>query len=138
MMPEKLKEFSEDLEMLTPEQKFEYLIELGKTNPRLSLEKRDERHKVPGCVSEAFIYVEEENGKLKVYGDADALIARGYIALLSQSFTGQDAEWTYKNISEVMEEFLENSKIDGNMLASRVNSFATMIKIIKKEAKSIS
>src|SRR3989344_8564915 len=68
------------------------LIELGKSMQELPVEERTAERKVPGCVSNVYIKTElDATGKIIFMGSADALIVKGYVALLVQSLSGYTA-----------------------------------------------
>jgi cysteine desulfuration protein SufE len=71
------------------EEKYSYIIELGKTLPKLNDDEKVEKNKVSGCVSQVWLISKEEDGKLFFYADSDALIVKGLLAIVIKIFTGK-------------------------------------------------
>ena len=75
------------------EDKYKYIIDLGKTSPSLSEEDKNEKNKVDGCASQVWFLVKEEeenNNKLLYFkGDSDALIVKGLANILFSIFTNR-------------------------------------------------
>ena len=73
-------------------QRYEYIIELGKTLQGLPEHKKDDTHKVPGCQSQVWFYAREDEGRIHYDADQDAMIAGTYsnfIACLFRSHAPQ-------------------------------------------------
>lgn len=77
-----------DFELLDDwEDRYRYLIELGRSLPPLAPALRDEGHKVRGCASQVWLATERHTGvdgieRLSFAGDSDAHIVKGLVALL--------------------------------------------------------
>ncbi|MBY0580770.1 MAG: SufE family protein [Rickettsiales bacterium] len=71
------------------EEKYSYIIELGKTLPKLNDDEKVEKNKVSGCVSQVWLTSREEDGKLFFYADSDALIVKGLLAIVIKIFIGK-------------------------------------------------
>jgi cysteine desulfuration protein SufE len=69
------------------EEKYSYIIELGKTLPKLNDDEKVEKNKVSGCVSQVWLISREEDGKLFFYADSDALIVKGLLAIVIKIFS---------------------------------------------------
>ena len=69
------------------EEKCTYMIELGKTLPKLNDDEKVEKNKVSGCVSQVWLTSREEDGKLFFYADSDALIVKGLLAIVIKIFS---------------------------------------------------
>jgi cysteine desulfuration protein SufE len=77
------------------EDRYRYVIELGKTLPPLSEAEHSEANKVRGCASQVwFVSKVTRNGDVRLVfrGDSDALIVRGLIAILLAVYSGRTAE----------------------------------------------
>ena len=70
--------------------KYEYLIELGKSVPRISEENKKEENIIKGCQSKVWLHAEKEDGLVKFYADSDAIITKGIISLLIRTFSNQN------------------------------------------------
>ncbi|WP_236869805.1 SufE family protein [Candidatus Bandiella numerosa] len=69
------------------EEKYSYIIELGKTLPKLNDDEKVEKNKVSGCISQVWLTSREEDGKLFFYADSDALIVKGLLAIVIKIFS---------------------------------------------------
>ena len=69
--------------------RYKYLIDLGRALPPFDEAKRDEAHKVKGCASQVWLDVEERGGALHLAGDSDAHIVKGLVALLIALYSGK-------------------------------------------------
>ncbi len=82
----RIEELAETFEMLGDwEERYRYLIELGRKLPPLPDEAHNEQNKVRGCMSQVWLDSRTEPGpplKLQFLGDSDAHIVKGLIALL--------------------------------------------------------
>ena len=117
------------------EDKYKYIIDLGKTSPSLSEEDKNEKNKVDGCASQVWFLVkqeEENNNKLLYFkGDSDALIVKGLAIILFSIFSGK----TPKEIIEIDAfEKLKELNLEKNLTMQRSNGLSAMIKRIKQEA----
>ena len=117
------------------EDKYKYIIDLGKTSPSLSEEDKNEKNKVDGCASQVWFLVKEEeenNNKLLYFkGDSDALIVKGLVIILFSIFSGK----TPKEIIDIDAfEKLKELNLEKNLTMQRSNGLSAMIKRIKQEA----
>lgn len=92
-----IDDIESDLELLDDwEDRYRYLIDLGKTLEPLSDRERNAATKVQGCVSQVWLVTEvarDDGGmpRLTFRGDSDAMIVRGLVALLIAIFSGKSA-----------------------------------------------
>lgn len=75
--------------------RYRYLIELGRMMPPLPEEAHNDRNKVPGCASQVWLETQVDEGgnepRLDLRGDSDAHIVRGLVALLIALYSGRTA-----------------------------------------------
>jgi cysteine desulfuration protein SufE len=110
--------------------KYEYLIELGKTLTPFPQEKKTEAYLIPGCQSRVWLFAKKESGKLFFIADSDAIITKGIISLLIKVFSGHAP-------SEILEsnvDFLDQIGLRENLSPTRANGLISMIKQIKAYA----
>lgn len=74
------------------EQRYRYLIEMGKALDPLAEDERNDLNRVKGCVSQVWLVTEREDGRLVFRADSDAHIVRGLAALLLRLYSGRTAE----------------------------------------------
>lgn len=69
--------------------RYKYLIDLGRGLAPYPEEYRDQAHKVRGCASQVWFHAESGNGAIALFGDSDAHIVKGLIALLFAIYSGK-------------------------------------------------
>src|SRR4030095_13858334 len=83
--------------------KYEYLIELGKKLKDFPEDKRTDDNKVKGCQSSVWLVANSENGSVTYKADSDSTIVKGLIALLIRVLSGQSPD----NIVNAKLEFID-------------------------------
>ena len=107
--------------------KYEYIIALGKDLPAYPEQFRDEDHKVRGCQSQVWLHYVLDSGRMHFDGDSDAMIPKGLISLLLRIFQDQPvAEIATANLY-----FLDKIGLSQNLSPTRSNGLASMVKKIK-------
>ena len=74
------------------DEKYRYLIDLGRQLEPLTDEERSEANKVRGCASQVWLVEDESDGKLSLRGDSDAAIVKGLVAVVIAMFGGRTRE----------------------------------------------
>lgn len=74
------------------EQRYRYLIDMGKALPPFPEDARDDAHRVKGCVSQVWLVTRRDGDRLVFEADSDAHIVRGLAALLVRLYSGRTAE----------------------------------------------
>ncbi len=86
-------ELAETFEFLDDwEDRYRHLIELGRALPPMPEELKTEATRVQGCASQVWIQPKIENGRFDFWGDSDALIVRGLIAILHTLYAGRPVD----------------------------------------------
>jgi cysteine desulfuration protein SufE len=86
-------ELAENFEFLEDwEQRYGYVIELGKAMPPMPDALKTRANKVDGCVSQVWIAPSREGDRLHFTGDSDALIVRGLVAILHTLYDGRTGD----------------------------------------------
>ena len=70
-------------------QRYEYMIELGKSLPQIDEQYKREDHLIKGCQSKVWVHADMEDGKLQFTADSEAIITKGIIAILIRAFNNQ-------------------------------------------------
>ena len=110
--------------------KYEYLIELGKSLQDYPEEKKTEDRLIKGCQSRVWLDCELKDGRLYFTADSDAIITKGIISLLIGVYSGRTA-------SEIAQDdfsFVDAIGLKENLSPTRANGLVSMIETIKKEA----
>jgi cysteine desulfuration protein SufE len=92
-----IDEITENFEILDEwDDRYRYVIELGRMLPTFSEAARTEANKVQGCASQVWLTTDVERGAagpvLRFAGDSDAHIVRGLIAILFAMYSGKPAQ----------------------------------------------
>src|SRR6185369_14853636 len=69
--------------------KYEYIIDLGKRLPPLENEYKKDENRVRGCQSTVWLVADHKNGKIFYKAESDAVIVKGLISLLIRVLSGQ-------------------------------------------------
>ena len=90
---EKQQELIDDFAFLSDwEQKYEYIIDLGKELKGLPEEKKNEDILIKGCQSQVWLDAELRDGKIFFLADSDGILPKGIISLLVGVYSGHTAE----------------------------------------------
>jgi cysteine desulfuration protein SufE len=117
------------------EDRYRYVIELGKELEPLQPEDYSEDHKVRGCVSQVWLVTEREGDTdrpvLKFRGDSDAHIVRGLIAILIALYSGKRAD----EITQLdAEKVFDQIGLRDHLTPQRSNGLASMVQRVKQDA----
>ena len=110
--------------------KYEYLIELGKSLEGFPEEKKTEDRLIKGCQSRVWLDHELKDGKLYFQADSDAIITKGIISLLVSVYSGR----TPQEIAADDFAFVAEIGLKENLSPTRANGLVSMIETIKTVA----
>ncbi|MFP3921673.1 MAG: SufE family protein [Dichotomicrobium sp.] len=117
------------------EDRYRYVIELGRELEPLDPEDYTEDHKVRGCASQVWLVTERdgdpESPVLKFRGDSDAHIVRGLIAILIALYSGKRAE-EIANLDA--EPVFDQLGLREHLTPQRSNGLASMVKRVRGDA----
>lgn len=111
-------------------QRYEYIIELGKSLPLIKEEYKTEDNLIKGCQSKVWLQGEQQDDKIVFTADSDAILTKGIIAILIRAFSNQKA----KDILEADTDFIDEIGLKEHLSATRANGLVSMIKNIKMYA----
>jgi cysteine desulfuration protein SufE len=114
--------------------KYAYIIELGKKLPPMPEQYKTEENIVKGCQSKVWLHAYNKENKVFFLGDSDALIVKGLVALLIKVLSGQTAE----DIAQSNLFFLEKIGLQQHLSMTRANGLASMIKQMKAYGLALS
>jgi len=114
------------------EERYRYVIDLGKDLAPLADAERADANKVRGCASQVWLVTEPQaDGALKFRGDSDAHIVRGLIAILLRLYSGHSAgEITAFDAHAAFDKL----GLSGALSAQRSNGLASMVARIRRDA----
>jgi cysteine desulfuration protein SufE len=128
-----LEELEAEFELLGDwEERYRYVIDLGRTLAPLTGAERSDANKVRGCASQVWLVTEPQaDGRLQFRGDSDAHIVRGLIAILLRLYSGRppaeilafDAKAAFAQLG-----------LSGHLSSQRSNGLAAMTERIRKDA----
>ena len=108
-------------------EKYEYIIDLGKSLPVINDAFKTSDNTIKGCQSKVWLYAEYINNKLIFTADSDAIITKGIIAILIRVFSNQSP----KDIVDAKADFIEEIGLKQHLSQTRANGLSSMIKQIK-------
>lgn len=112
------------------EERFQYLIDLGKSLPKIKEEFKTEENTIKGCQSKVWLHAEMQEDKIIYTADSDAIITKGIIAVLIRSFSNQKPS----DILEAETKFIDEIGLKDQLSPTRANGLVSMIKKIKMYA----
>jgi cysteine desulfuration protein SufE len=112
------------------DERFQYIIDLGKGLPLIDEKYKVEENTIKGCQSKVWLHAEQNDGKLVFTADSDAIITKGIIAVLIRAFSNQNA----KDILEANTDFIDQIGLKEHLSPTRANGLVSMIKNIKMYA----
>ena len=115
------------------EDKYQYLIDLGRSVPKMDENLKIDQNKLKGCQSVVyFSNFFNDNGTITFFANSDAAIVQGLIALMLKVFS----EKKPKQIIDTDMNFLEKIGLDEHLSPTRKNGLSSLITSIKSVAKS--
>jgi cysteine desulfuration protein SufE len=133
-MQAELAELSAEFEVLGDwEERYRYVIDLGRDLAPLSDAERSEANKVRGCASQVWLVREPQaDGSLRFRGDSDAHIVRGLIAILLRLYSGRPPEQILDFDAPAA---FADLGLSGALSQQRSNGLASMVARIRRDAE---
>ena len=110
--------------------KYEYIIDLGKKLPVLESKYRVDENKVKGCQSTVWLGAEFNDGRIHFKADSDAIIVKGLASLLIRVLSGQEPD----AIVAAKLDFIKGIGMMGHLAQTRSNGLLAMVKQMKNYA----
>lgn len=108
-------------------EKYQYLIDLGKSLPDFDQNNRIDSNLINGCQSKVWLNSSFNDNIVIFEADSDAIISKGIISLLIRVFSGHNP----KDILEANIDFIEKIELNSHLSQTRANGLLSMIKQIK-------
>lgn len=109
------------------EQRYEYVIELGKSLPVMPDKDKTEDRLIKGCQSQVWFKAYTKDGKMFLEADSDAILPRGIVAMLIRIYSNQPIS----DILKSNEDFIKEIGLQEFLSPTRANGLLAMIKQIK-------
>ena len=111
-------------------QRYEYMIELGKSLPLIDDQFKTDYYIIKGCQSKVWVHANMEDDKVVFTADSDAIITKGIIAILISAFSNR----TPKEIIDADTSFIDEIGLKEHLSPTRANGLVSMIKQLKMYA----
>jgi cysteine desulfuration protein SufE len=108
-------------------EKYDYLIELGKSLPMIDAQLKTDDNIIKGCQSKVWLHGELNNGKVVFTADSDAIITKGIIALMVRVLSNH----TPAEIMAADMDFIDQIGLKEHLSPTRANGLLAMIKQMK-------
>lgn len=112
------------------EERYQYMIDLGKTLPLIEEKFKTENNIIKGCQSRVWVHAEMNEDKVVFTADSDAIITKGIIAILIRAFSNQRPN----DIIEADTSFIDAIGLKDHLSPTRANGLVSMIKQLKMYA----
>lgn len=116
------------------EDRYKYIIDLGKELPEMDAAKKDDAHLVRGCQSQVWIDGEETDGRMWFEADSDAFIVKGLLGVVLAAYNGK----TPKQIGGFdIEQYFDQLGLIKHLSPTRGNGLRAMVKRIQGMASRV-
>jgi cysteine desulfuration protein SufE len=115
------------------EGKYEHLIELGKSLPKIEENFKTEDKIIKGCQSKVWLHAEKKDGNIVFTADSDAIITKGMVALMIRVLSNQ----TPDAILNANLDFINKIGLTEHLSPTRANGLLSMIKQMKLYALAL-
>ncbi|MGB0836909.1 MAG: SufE family protein [Flavobacteriaceae bacterium] len=108
-------------------ERYEYLIDLGKSLPLIDSQYKVKENLISGCQSKVWIHSDLEANGIHFTADSDAILTKGIVALLLRVFSDQEPQ----AILDANTDFIDEIGLKEHLSPTRANGLVSMIKQIK-------
>src|SRR5436189_6299153 len=125
------KEIAEEFSLFDSwDDKYEYIIDLGKKLPLLDNKYKIDENRVRGCQSTVWLVADYDNGRVFYKAESDAVIVKGLISMLIRVLSGQTAD----DIIQSKLDFIREIGMTTHLAQTRSNGLLAMVKQMKNYA----
>jgi cysteine desulfuration protein SufE len=110
--------------------KYEYIIDLGKKLPPLADQYKRDENKVKGCQSTVWLVADDKDGRIYYKAESDAVIVKGLISMLIRVLSGQKPD----DIINAKLDFIREIGMMSHLAQTRSNGLLAMVKQMKNYA----
>ena len=118
-----------NLEILDGMDLLSYLIDLSKKNPGIKKEFKNDQHKINGCVSTAYLKLDQLEPTILISTESDSEFVNGLLYVL-KIYVENKTQNDIMNINEI--ELMNELNIKNSISSQRLNGFYSAIKTLKK------
>ncbi|WP_310991504.1 SufE family protein [Aequorivita marina] len=111
-------------------QRYEYMIDLGKSLPLIDESLKNDDKLIKGCQSKVWLNSELKDDKIIFTADSDAIITKGIVAILVRVFSNQKPQ----AILDANTDFIDEIGLKEHLSPTRANGLVSMIKQMKMYA----
>ncbi|MCB0508202.1 MAG: SufE family protein [Chitinophagales bacterium] len=111
-------------------EKYEYLIDFGKSLEHLEEKYKTEENRIHGCQSRVWLHAEQQGDKIIFYADSDAIITKGIVGLLVKVLSNHTAN----EIATSELYFIDKIGLREHLSPTRANGLLSMVKKMKSYA----
>lgn len=111
-------------------QRYEYMIELGKSLDIIDPKYKTDDRLINGCQSKVWLHSEMKDGNVIFTADSDAIITKGIVAILVRVFSKQEPQ----AILNANTSFIDEIGLKEHLSPTRANGLVSMIKQMKLDA----
>ena len=116
------------------EGKYEHLIELGKSLPKIKEDLKTDDRLIKGCQSKVWLHSEKQDEEIIYTADSDAIITKGMVALMIRVLSQQNPN----DILSANLDFINKIGLAEHLSPTRANGLVSMIKQMKLDALALS
>ncbi|HRW29675.1 MAG: SufE family protein [Alphaproteobacteria bacterium] len=129
-----IEEIKETFEFMDEwEDRYRYIIDLGRQLPDFDEKDQTEENRVHGCTSKVWLVYEKQGDKLIFKGDSDAHIVRGLVSIILMIFSNKTPEEIIKTDAKAI---LSDLGLSQHLSPMRTNGLFAMVERIKAIGKS--
>jgi cysteine desulfuration protein SufE len=110
--------------------KYQYIIDMGKSLPAMDEKYKTEDRLIKGCQSRVWLHTELKDGKIIYHADSDAIITKGLVALMVRVLS----DHTPKEIVDAQLTFINKIGLAEHLSPTRANGLVSMVKQMKMDA----
>ena len=113
----------------------EVLVDLGRKLGDIPKEYQTEENRVPGCISDVYIYSSIDNtGRIHYCGSSGSLVVGGYVSILTTALDNLTPKEIVEQSESYIQQFLERTNLSSNLTPSRANALGNIYLLMKKKA----
>jgi cysteine desulfuration protein SufE len=116
------------------EDRYKYIIDLGRELPEMDAAKKDDAHMVRGCQSQVWIDGEEIDGQMWFEADSDAFIVKGLLGVVLAAYNGKPPNQIH---DFDVEHYFEQLGLIKHLSPTRGNGLRAMVKRIQGMAQAV-